>query len=101
VQVQGYGVVQTINVCTIFVVSGLTLKTDDVVRSLKNPKGLAYGLAAILGLTPLLGFVALRIPFREDAFASGLAIFCAVPTTLSSGVALVQAVRPRPACSLL
>ena len=93
VQIKGYGVVQTVNVCTIFVVSGLTLKTDDAVQSLKHPRGLAYGLVAILALTPMFGFVVQNIPFSEEAFATGLTVFCAVPTTLSSGVALVQAVR--------
>jgi predicted Na+-dependent transporter len=56
-QVAGYGIVQTVNVCTIFVISGLTLKTDDIVKSLKHPTGLVFGLVSILGLTPLLGFV--------------------------------------------
>ena len=92
VQVKGYGVVQTVNVCTIFLVSGLTLKTDDAVQSLKHPRGLVYGLVAILALTPMFGFAVQNIPFSEAAFATGLTVFCAVPTTLSSGVALVQAV---------
>ena len=92
-QVAGYGVVQTVNVCTIFVISGLTLRTDDAVQALRRPRGLAGGLVAILALTPMFGFAVQNIPFRKEAFATGLTVFCAVPTTLSSGVALVQAVR--------
>jgi solute carrier family 10 (sodium/bile acid cotransporter), member 7 len=85
--------VQTVNVCTIFVISGLTLKSDEAFQALREPLGLLYGLTAILGITPLLAFAVIEIPFSEKAFATGLAIFCAVPTTLSSGVALVSAVR--------
>lgn len=92
-QVEGYRVIPTVHLCTIFVVSGLTLNTKEAVEALKAPKGLIYGLISILGITPLLGFVMLKIPFSEEAFSTGLAIFCTVPTTLSSGVALVTSVR--------
>ena len=91
----GYGIISTINVCTIFVVSGLTLKTEDIKQSIKHPRGLILGLASILGLTTLMGFVVQELPFSQSEFADGLTIFCVVPTTLSSGVALVQAVRCR------
>lgn len=84
--------IPTIHLCTIFIVSGLTLNTKEAVEALKAPKALIYGLVAILGITPLLGFVMLKIPFSEAAFSTGLAIFCTVPTTLSSGVALVTSV---------
>ena len=87
-----YRVIPTIHLCTIFIVSGLTLNTKEAVEALKAPKALIYGLVAILGITPLLGFVMLKIPFSEAAFSTGLAIFCTVPTTLSSGVALVTSV---------
>lgn len=92
-QAGDYKIVNTVNVCTIFVISGLTLKTDEAVQALKKPAGLIYGLLAILVITPMLGFAMLEIPFDQKAFARGLAIFCTVPTTLSSGVALVTAVR--------
>ena len=36
---------------------------------------------------------ALRLPFLPPEFAFGLAVFCCMPTTLSSGVSLTQ-VRP-------
>lgn len=89
---KSYRVIPTIHLCTIFVVSGLTLNTKEAVEALKAPKALIYGLIAILGITPMLGFVMLKIPFSEKAFSTGLAIFCTVPTTLSSGVALVTSV---------
>ena len=89
---ESYRVIPTIHLCTIFIVSGLTLNTKEALEALKAPKALIYGLVAILGITPLLGFVMLRIPFSEEAFSTGLAIFCTVPTTLSSGVALVTLV---------
>lgn len=92
-QINGYRVIPTFHLCTIFLISGLTLKTQDAIDAFKAPTGLTYGLVSILGLTPLLGFAMLRIPFENKAFATGLAIFCSVPTTLSSGAALVVAVR--------
>lgn len=93
VQINDYRVIPTFHLCTIFLISGLTLKTQDAIDALKAPAGLIYGLVSILGLTPLLGFAMLQIPFENDSFATGLAIFCSVPTTLSSGIALVTAVR--------
>ncbi len=33
---------------------------------------------------------ALRLPFLPPEFAFGLAVFCCMPTTLSSGVSLTQ-----------
>jgi predicted Na+-dependent transporter len=84
--------VTTINLCTIFFISGLTLDTAEALGALKAPKGLLSGLILILGVTPMLGFGMKRLPLSEAAFATGFAIFCAVPTTLSSGVALVQSV---------
>lgn len=99
-QVKGYRVVPTIHLCTIFIVSGLTLDTKEAVEALKAPKALIYGLVSILGITPLLGFVMLRIPFSQKTFSTGLVIFCTVPTTLSSGIALVSAVRALHLCSM-
>jgi sodium/bile acid cotransporter 7 len=87
-----YKIVSTFNICTIFVISGLTLKTDEALKSLRHPYGLVYGLLAILIITPMMGFAVVRIPFSEKEFARGLAIFCAVPTTLSSGIAMVSTV---------
>eukprot|EP00892_Ulva_mutabilis_P004030 jgi/Ulvmu1/199/UM001_0203.1 len=100
-KVEGYRVIPTFHLCTIFLISGLTLKTQDAIDALKAPAGLIYGLIAVLGLTPLLGFAMLQIPFDNKAFATGLAIFCSVPTTLSSGIALVRAAYGNAALALL
>lgn len=54
------------------------------------PRTLAFGVIAILGLTPLMGFLMVQIPFEPVQFRYGLALFCCVPTTLTSGVTLVN-----------
>jgi SBF-like CPA transporter family (DUF4137) len=87
-----YGdLVPTLLVIVIFVISGLTLKTDDIKQAAtkKGRAGTIYGLLAILGITPLLGFGVIRLPLAEPEFAYGLAVFCAVPTTIASGVSMV------------
>ncbi|GMH34790.1 hypothetical protein BSKO_02651 [Bryopsis sp. KO-2023] len=91
-KVGDYRLIQTINVCTIFIISGLTLKTTDIMAALKAYVGFLYGAITILILTPCLGFALVKIPSSTPEFATGLAIFAAVPTTLTSGVTLaVQA----------
>lgn len=91
-KVEGFRVVQTINVVIIFIISGLTLKTDDIKEALSREGrwGYIYGVVAILGITGCVGFVAGEIPFDVKEFSYGLAVFCVVPTTLSSGVTLVM-----------
>jgi len=49
---------------------------------------MTYSLAAILVITPLFGFILYELPFKLD-FKVGMAVFAAVPTTLTSGVTLV------------
>jgi predicted Na+-dependent transporter len=61
--------------------------------AIKAPRELILGLMLILGVTPMLSFAMLELPFKEKAFSTGFALFCSVATTLSSGVALVQSVR--------
>jgi len=50
-----------------------------------------YGFVAVLALTPLAGYAALALPLAPRELALGLAVFCCMPTTLSSGVSLTQA----------
>lgn len=71
--------------------SGLTLKSGDIKKAAKFWPALLYGLVAILGLTPFGAFLALRLPLSPPEFGTGLAVFCCMPTTLSSGVSLSQA----------
>ncbi len=75
----------TLLVCVIFVVSGLTLKTSDIVKAVKEWRGIVTGLALILAVTPTAAFAAVNIPLEPKEFRYGLAVFCCVPTTLSSG----------------
>lgn len=91
-KVEGYRVVQTINVVVIFIISGLTLKTDDIKEALSKEGrvGYIYGVVSILFITGCVGFAAGEIPFDVKEFSFGLAVFCVVPTTLSSGVTLVM-----------
>jgi solute carrier family 10 (sodium/bile acid cotransporter), member 7 len=56
--------------------------------SSRGRAGLIYGILAILVFTPLLGFVAVQLPFSQIEFSYGLAIWCTVPTSLASGVSV-------------
>lgn len=91
-KVEDYRLIQTINVVVIFIISGLTLRTDDIKKALSREGrwGYIYGVVAILGVTGCVGFLAAEIPFDVKEFSYGLAVFCVVPTTLSSGVTLVM-----------
>jgi sodium/bile acid cotransporter 7 len=51
---------------------------------------IAYGLASILLLTPLLGLAVVQLPLQPPALALGLGVFCCMPTALSSGVTFTQ-----------
>lgn len=85
----------------VFLISGLVLKTEDIRRALSYWPGIAYGLLAILGLTPLLGFALRELPLSPPDFAVGLTVFAAVPTTLGVGEALVRASGGNTALALL
>jgi len=91
VKVGSWSVIQTTCVVIIFIISGATLKTEEIAQALTTGRGgLAYGLVAILGLTPLLGFIHVYVPYKPVEFRYGLALFSCVPTTLTSGVTLVR-----------
>ena len=95
-QVAGAKWTATMLIVCIFVVSGLTLKTAEAKAALRAVWPTLYSIVSILALSPVLGMLVLRsgqaargniIPW---GFWVGIAIFSAVPTTLSSGVTLVQ-----------
>lgn len=71
-----------------FFISGLTLRTDEMRSALtrRNALGTGWGLLSIMGVTPLLAFAVRGLPLQPPEYATGLTIFCIVPTT----------VRPRP-----
>eukprot|EP00243_Klebsormidium_subtile_P002539 TRINITY_DN1508_c0_g1_i1.p1 TRINITY_DN1508_c0_g1~~TRINITY_DN1508_c0_g1_i1.p1 ORF type:complete len:339 (+),score=-15.46 TRINITY_DN1508_c0_g1_i1:100-1116(+) len=83
--------IQALNNICVFFISGLTLKSNDLKQALKHWVGIVYCLIAIMLATPCAGFITQHIPFRPREFIEGLTIFCAVPTTLGVGVALVGA----------
>ena len=50
-------------------------------------------LFLLAGITPLLGWATVKLPFTPVAFATGLTIFCIMPTTLGVGVSLVTSAK--------
>lgn len=74
----------------IFIISGLTLRSDEIGAAVEAwPVGL-FGLASMLMLTPLFSRVIMQLHLQPQEFVTGLAMFCCMPTTLSSGVALTR-----------
>lgn len=95
------GGMQTICVVVIFLITGLTLKTDEVKKALTAwPDGL-YGVIAILFITPLLALMPSELSFLPREFQIGFILFCSMPTTINSGVALVTAGKGNVALALL
>lgn len=77
----------------IFVLSGLALKRGEAMRALSAWGALAFGFASILFITPLAALAVQRLPLGSPELSMGLAVFCCMPTTLSSGVSLTQVQR--------
>lgn len=84
-----YGVVDSLCVWFIFFVSGLTLKTDEVLQAIGAWRAITFALTSILFITPLISPLVYRLPppFLPE-FALGFALFTAMPTTINTGVAL-------------
>ncbi|GMH32732.1 hypothetical protein BSKO_00566 [Bryopsis sp. KO-2023] len=89
--------------CTaaIFFISGMLLEKGEAAKAVSSWGSVLYGLVSILVLTPLLAPLILRIPLNPPELALGLAIFSLTPTTLSSGVALMQIVGGNAAMAIL
>ncbi|KAL4858529.1 putative sodium/metabolite cotransporter [Chlorella vulgaris] len=85
----------------IFIISGLLLQRGETAAALRATSALAYGLLAILAVTPLAAFGVLRLPLAPKEVALGLAVFCCMPTTLSTGVTLTVASSGNAAVALL
>ncbi|ONK77589.1 uncharacterized protein A4U43_C02F8200 [Asparagus officinalis] len=60
----------------------------------------SFGLVTILFLSPLVSRLILQVQLYPPEFVIGLAIFCCMPTTLSSGVALTNLVGGNSALAL-
>lgn len=74
----------------IFLVSGLTLRSGEMAAAIEAWPAGAFGLASILLFTPFISRLVLQLKLIPQEFVTGLAMFCCMPTTLSSGVALTQ-----------
>jgi sodium/bile acid cotransporter 7 len=84
----------------IFILSGLSLRRGEALTALKAVSSVLFGITSILLLTPLAASLALALPLPRE-LCLGLAVFCCMPTTLSSGVSLTQAVGGNTALALL
>jgi sodium/bile acid cotransporter 7 len=94
----------TIFVCIMFIVNGLCLNSDEVRKALMACRCLLYSAVAILGLTPLVAWGLLRLSLRlgmDEALVAGFIVFNAMPTTLSSGLTLVQQAKGNTALALI
>nr|GEY63405.1 probable sodium/metabolite cotransporter BASS4, chloroplastic [Tanacetum cinerariifolium] len=79
-----------VSTCGIFIISGLSLRSEDIGAAAEAwPVGL-FGLASILLFTPNLSRIILQLQLQPQEFVTGLALFSCMPTTLSSGVALTR-----------
>ncbi|KAF8102028.1 hypothetical protein N665_0201s0319 [Sinapis alba] len=76
--------------CGIFIISGLTLRTEAIGAAVKGWTLGVFGLASILLLTPSFSRLVMLVQLQPQELVTGLGIFCCMPTTLSSGVALTH-----------
>lgn len=92
---------QHVAVSIIFVCSGLVLRTEEIRAALTAWPATAWGAFSILLLTPVIGtLIAFQLPV-DPYLQLGLALFCCMPTTLSSGIALTGQARGNVALALL
>lgn len=68
--------------------AGLQLQRGELRQALVSWRAIAFGLVTILLLTPWVGAAVLRAPLQPPELAVGLAVFCAMPTSLSANIAL-------------
>jgi len=93
--------VQSLCMVFIFVISGLTLKTDDIRAAIRAWKATTFGVTSILFITPTLALLPGQLPFLVKEFQVGFLLFCCMPTTINSGVALAQSAKGSFALALL
>eukprot|EP00879_Flechtneria_rotunda_P008696 GHRR01009109.1.p2 GENE.GHRR01009109.1~~GHRR01009109.1.p2 ORF type:complete len:214 (+),score=39.85 GHRR01009109.1:147-788(+) len=93
--VMGVHVITFINICIVFFISGLTLRTDELKAAFSRTAavGTIFGLVSIVGITPLLGFAVRLLPLTPAEYVTGLTIFTVVPTTLGVGVSLATSAK--------
>ena len=88
-------------VSVIFVCSGLMLRTDEIHAAFAAWGATLWGGVSILLITPVMGVALTFLVPVEASFRLGLALFCCMPTTLSSGIALTTQARGNVALALL
>lgn len=98
-QIGQIGVPQ-VAVVIIFIVSGLCL---DSVADMLQPKALFIGTVLVLGVTPLIAWPILVFGdgHVSTILLQGMALFCVVPTTLSSGVTMVTQAKGNVSLAIL
>ena len=74
----------------IFIISGLTLRSEEIGAAAEAWQVGLFGLASILLFTPFFSRIILQLRLQRQEFVTGLALFSCMPTTLSSGVALTR-----------
>jgi len=90
-----------ISTCGIFFISGLQLQTEEVQKALRAWPAIVFGLVSILVVTPMLAFPFAAIPLDPVEFSQGLALFAAMPTTVSTGVLMTAGAKGNAALALL
>lgn len=91
----------TISIVGIFFISGLGLQTEEVTAALKAVPSYVFGFISILGITPCLAFLIAKFDLGPAEFAKGLALFAAMPTTVSSGMVMTAEAGGNTALSVL
>ena len=74
-QVNGWKLATTINMAVIFFIFGVTLDSSELLTAVKAWKAVVFGLASMLFLTPLFGFIAVRLPFEASGVPAAVAWF--------------------------
>lgn len=92
---------QNFSTIGIFTISGLLLQRGEALAALRRPYAVAYGIIAILLLTPMAALGIVHVPLLEPEIVLGLSVFCCVPTTLSTCVTLTMACQGNTALALL
>jgi predicted Na+-dependent transporter len=73
-------------ICTfiVFLISGITLKINELQKTLQHKTSIVLGILVINFFTTLQSFALVRLPLSSQEFSNGLAIFAACPTTLGT-----------------
>nr|GEY03797.1 probable sodium/metabolite cotransporter BASS4, chloroplastic [Tanacetum cinerariifolium] len=82
--------ISTFSTIGIFLITGLTLRNEEIGEAAEAwPVGL-FGLVSILLLTPFFSRIMLNIRLQPQEFVTGLALYNCMPTSISSGVSLAK-----------